>query len=163
MYSFRSCLSLGHNDSWFSDWSLFWIVNYRSAGCKVLRVTAMKSSVFRDIMVYSLVKVSQCLRGTYCLHLQGRRVSQARNHHEVGSKRSCSPCCLLPAGFIILHSIICQKIELLRKLYNFQALYWVRMFSVFFTMQIPEIKFYIAAICNSNGDINFSFSLQCRC
>jgi hypothetical protein len=53
---------------------------------------AMKSSVIREMMLYSVVKVSQCLRRTHCLQLQGRRVSQARNHHQAGSEQSCSPC-----------------------------------------------------------------------
>jgi hypothetical protein len=33
-----------------------------------------------------LLKISLCFGGTYCLHLQGGRISQARNQHEAGSK-----------------------------------------------------------------------------
>jgi hypothetical protein len=49
---------------------------------------AMKSSVFWDIMPCSSVKVNQRFGGTYRLHLQGQKVSQARNKHEAGSKQS---------------------------------------------------------------------------
>jgi hypothetical protein len=47
----------------------------------------MKSYVFWVIMSYSLLKVSEHFRWTYCLHLQGQRISQA--------KTSCSACYLL--------------------------------------------------------------------
>jgi hypothetical protein len=39
--------------------------------------------VFWDITPYSLAKVTQRFRGTCCLRLQGRRVSQV-NNHEAG-------------------------------------------------------------------------------
>jgi hypothetical protein len=41
----------------------------------------LKSSVFGYIMLSSSLKVNWHFRGT-CLHLQGRRISQARNQHE---------------------------------------------------------------------------------
>jgi hypothetical protein len=34
------------------------------------------------------VKVNQRFGGTYCLHLQGQRVSQARNHKQADSKQT---------------------------------------------------------------------------
>jgi hypothetical protein len=37
----------------------------------------LKSSVFWDVAPCSPMKVNWCLKGTYCLHLQGRRVSQS--------------------------------------------------------------------------------------
>jgi hypothetical protein len=40
----------------------------------------LKSSVFWDIAE------SRCFEGTYRLLLQGRRINQAKNQHEVGSK-----------------------------------------------------------------------------
>jgi hypothetical protein len=41
-------------------------------------------------MLYSLWKVNH-FGGTHCLYVQGRRISQARNRHEAGSKqRHCS-------------------------------------------------------------------------
>jgi hypothetical protein len=42
----------------------------------------MKNSVFWDIMPCSHLKVNRSLRGTYRLHLQGRRINQARNQPE---------------------------------------------------------------------------------
>jgi hypothetical protein len=50
-------------------------------------LTAMivNSSIFQDIMPCSLVEVKRHFRGTYCLLLQGQRVSQMRNQHEAGS------------------------------------------------------------------------------
>jgi hypothetical protein len=38
-----------------------------------------KSTIIWDITPCSPLKVNQCFRGTYRLHLQGRRISQARN------------------------------------------------------------------------------------
>jgi hypothetical protein len=57
------------------------------AGSEVLTVVVMKSYFFWDIMLCSPLKVSQRFRWTYYLHLQGQRISQARNQ----------PLCLLPA------------------------------------------------------------------
>jgi hypothetical protein len=39
-------------------------------------------------MLYSLLKVNRSVRGTYHIHLQGQRVSHAKNHHEAGSKHT---------------------------------------------------------------------------
>jgi hypothetical protein len=47
----------------------------------------MKSSVLWDMTPCSLLEVNQSFRGTCYLHLQGCRVSQARNQHETGSKQ----------------------------------------------------------------------------
>jgi hypothetical protein len=48
-----------------------------SFGFEVLRVVAIRSSIFGDIMLCGLVKVNQHLGGTYSLHLQGQRLNQA--------------------------------------------------------------------------------------
>jgi hypothetical protein len=45
----------------------------------------MKNFVFWDIMPCSPLKVDRCYGGTSRLHLQGRRISQARNKLEVGA------------------------------------------------------------------------------
>jgi hypothetical protein len=45
-------------------------------------------SVFWDIMPNSTMKANRLFGGTCRLHLQGWRISQARNLHEVGSKQS---------------------------------------------------------------------------
>jgi hypothetical protein len=57
----------------------------RYVGFKVLTAVVMKSSVFWDTMVCS------SFRGTSHLHLQVRRISQARNQHESRWQgRACS-------------------------------------------------------------------------
>jgi hypothetical protein len=48
----------------------------------------MYSYVFWDITPCSPLKVNRRLRRICRLHLQGWRISQARNHHEAGSKQS---------------------------------------------------------------------------
>jgi hypothetical protein len=47
----------------------------------------MKSFIFWDTMMCSLLKGNRHFGGTYCLHLQGHNVSQAKNHHEAGSSK----------------------------------------------------------------------------
>jgi hypothetical protein len=47
-----------------------------------------KSSVFWNIMPCSRKEVNQYFRGMCHLHLQGQRISQARNQHEAGCKQS---------------------------------------------------------------------------
>lgn len=59
----------------------------------VLPAVVIKSSIFWDIMPYSLLKLNQCRRGTCRLHFRGQRICQARNQHEAGI------CCLFHAGF----------------------------------------------------------------
>jgi hypothetical protein len=49
----------------------------------------MKSSIFWDITPYSPMKVNWRFGGICRLHLQGRRISRARNQHEAGSSRTC--------------------------------------------------------------------------
>jgi hypothetical protein len=51
-------------------------VNYLSIESSILSI---KNSVFWDITRCSSVKIYQGLEGTYRLHLQGQRTSQARN------------------------------------------------------------------------------------
>jgi hypothetical protein len=46
------------------------------------------SSIFWDMMPCSLLKVNWSFRGTCHLHLQGWRISQARNQREVGGKHT---------------------------------------------------------------------------
>jgi hypothetical protein len=55
---------------------------------QVLTAVIMNSSIFWDIMPCSLVKDNQHFGGTYHIHLQGWRVSQARNQHGVGKMQS---------------------------------------------------------------------------
>jgi hypothetical protein len=51
-------------------------------GFDVVTAVVMKNSIFGDIMMCSLLKVSLCFGGTCRLHLQGQTISQARNQHE---------------------------------------------------------------------------------
>jgi hypothetical protein len=48
-------------------------------------VVAMKSTIFWDITPCSLVGVYRRSVGTYCLHLEDRRVSQESNQQEASS------------------------------------------------------------------------------
>jgi hypothetical protein len=47
----------------------------------------LRSSVFWDITPCSPLKVNQNFGGTCRLHLQGRKISQARNQRDAGSKQ----------------------------------------------------------------------------
>jgi hypothetical protein len=67
----------------------------------VLKAVATESSVFWDIIPCSLVEANQHSGEPYCFHPQSRRVCQARNHHESGSKQSSCAYCLLHAGFLL--------------------------------------------------------------
>jgi hypothetical protein len=46
------------------------------------------------------LKVNRRFGGTYRIHLQEQIISQARNQHEAGSKKT-SACYLLHAGFLL--------------------------------------------------------------
>jgi hypothetical protein len=59
-----------------------------SVGFEVLTAVVMKSSIFWDKTPCSPLKPIRCFGGTRRLHLQGRRISHARNHHEAGTKQS---------------------------------------------------------------------------
>jgi hypothetical protein len=58
---------------------------------EVLTPMVMKGSIFWDTTPCSLLKDKQCFGGTCPLHLQGQRISQARNQCEAGSKQSKWP------------------------------------------------------------------------
>jgi hypothetical protein len=47
----------------------------------------MKSYIFWDMTARSPMKVDRRFGGIYSLHLQGRRVSQVRNHHDAGNRQ----------------------------------------------------------------------------
>jgi hypothetical protein len=51
-------------------------------GFEVLTVVVMKSTVFWYITLCSMLKVNRDFGGIYCHHVQGRRISQARNQCE---------------------------------------------------------------------------------
>jgi hypothetical protein len=52
------------------------------AGLGILTAVVMKSSILWDITLRSPLKVNQRFGGTCHLHLQGRRIGQARNQYE---------------------------------------------------------------------------------
>jgi hypothetical protein len=47
-------------------------------------------------MPCSIFEDNQCFEGTSCLHLQGQRISQARNQNKAGIEQ-----CLIHAGFLL--------------------------------------------------------------
>jgi hypothetical protein len=57
-------------------------------GIKISTTKYFKSAVFWDITPWSPLKVNRRFGGTYCLHLQGRRISEASNQRERVGKRS---------------------------------------------------------------------------
>jgi hypothetical protein len=59
-------------------------------GFEVLIAVVMKSSAFWDIMPYSQFKVNRRFGVTCRLSPKGRRISQARDQHEAGSKQTRS-------------------------------------------------------------------------
>jgi hypothetical protein len=66
----------------------------------------MKSIIFWDVTPCSLLRLNQRFGGTYRLHLQGRRISLARNQRE---SRWQAELCLTLNG---LRGVISQKIVL---------------------------------------------------
>jgi hypothetical protein len=66
------------------------------AGFEVLTAVTMKSSIFWYITPCCSVKVNQRFGVTYRFHLQGRRIRQAIDQHELGRKQS-----MIHAGFLL--------------------------------------------------------------
>jgi hypothetical protein len=91
-------------------------------GFGILTAVVLNSSIFWDITTCSPVKVNWLFRGTCRLHLQGRRISQARNQCE--SRWQAAWLILRPwrwrrhvpqkrrLNFNGLHDVISQKTEL---------------------------------------------------
>jgi hypothetical protein len=57
---------------------------FKSVGFQVLTAVVMKSTIFWNIILRSLLKVNRHFRGNCRLYLQGPRISQARNHRKSG-------------------------------------------------------------------------------
>jgi hypothetical protein len=49
---------------------------------------AIRSNIFLGVTPFRPADVHGCLGGMYCLHLQGKRIRQASNREEAGSKQS---------------------------------------------------------------------------
>jgi hypothetical protein len=60
-------------------------------GFEVLTADVMNSSIFWDITRCSPFKVNRHFGGTCCLHLHGRRKSQARNQREASTTQRYIP------------------------------------------------------------------------
>jgi hypothetical protein len=59
------------------------VVDYISVEVpEILTAVVMKSSIFSDITLCSPLRVNWCIGATRRLHLQGQRISQARNQRE---------------------------------------------------------------------------------
>jgi hypothetical protein len=50
---------------------------------EVLTAVVMRSSIFWDITLYSMLKINRRFGGTCCLHLHGGRTNQVRNQLEL--------------------------------------------------------------------------------
>jgi hypothetical protein len=66
-----------------------------AVGVEVLKTVIMKKSVFWVTMQCSLFKISLYLGATFRLHLQGRRINQARSQHDADSKQVRSTCLMM--------------------------------------------------------------------
>jgi hypothetical protein len=64
-------------------------------GFEVPTAVVMKSSIYWDVTPCSPLKVNRRFGETYSLHLQGRRISRARNQHKEDTKQGCSTCWFL--------------------------------------------------------------------
>jgi hypothetical protein len=65
-----------------------WYCHYYYLGFEVLTAAVKKGSISWNITPCSLFKVNGSFGGICHLHLQGRRISQARNQREAGGKES---------------------------------------------------------------------------
>jgi hypothetical protein len=63
---------------------------------------SIKSTIaFWIVMPCSLIEVCQCFRGTYCLHLQSQKLSQARSRQQIFLLLLA---CLLASWLLAVHS-----------------------------------------------------------
>jgi hypothetical protein len=74
----------------------------KCVGFEVLTAVVVKSCIFWDVTPCSPLKLNRRFGGTCRLHLQGRRISQARNQREAGGKLNG------------LHAVTSQKVELFK-------------------------------------------------
>jgi hypothetical protein len=83
----------------------------KEVGLEVLTEAVMKSTIFWYIKPCNPLKVNSRFRGTYHLHIQGQRISQAR--YQCESRRYIPPKHQLT--FNGLHGVISQKLVLFTK------------------------------------------------
>jgi hypothetical protein len=77
--------------------------NLQYVGFADVGTVTMNSSLFWDMTPCSPVKVNRRFGRTYRLHLEGRRVSQARNQHVAGSQQRAT---LMVAGYWLVSCIV---------------------------------------------------------
>jgi hypothetical protein len=61
---------------------LIFVTKLHYVGFEVLAAVVMKTTIFCDITPCSPLEYNRRFKGTYRLHLQGRRISRTRNQHE---------------------------------------------------------------------------------
>jgi hypothetical protein len=86
-----------HRRIWYSDKQSN---NLMIVAFEVLRAVVMNNSSIWNITLRCPFKVNRRFGGTYRLHLQGRRVSQARNQREVDSEQN-SATYTFQSGFLL--------------------------------------------------------------
>jgi hypothetical protein len=57
------------------QWQALVYMIMNCVGFEVLTVVVMKSTIFWDITPCSLLRINRCFGGTYCLQLQGQKIS----------------------------------------------------------------------------------------
>jgi hypothetical protein len=77
-----SCSKIGPPPPQNCDFLKNSIDNFDNVGFEVLTVVVMKSTIFWDITPCSPLSVNRRFEGTYRHHLQGRKISWARNQRE---------------------------------------------------------------------------------
>jgi hypothetical protein len=103
-----------------------------NVGFDVFTPVVMKFSIFWDIAPYSPLIVNWRSGGT-CLHFQGRKISQARNHHEAGTKTTRR---YVPQE-IILHIFHIFQYLSPRK---FTQIYRSVIWTLYYTMQAVRLR-----------------------
>jgi hypothetical protein len=95
-----------------------WNLQLQRVEFEVLIAVVIKTSIFWDITPCSPFKVNRHIGGIFRLHLQERRISEAKNQPEAGSKQSSGGDMFLQKLWLTfngLHGVISQKIELFNK------------------------------------------------
>jgi hypothetical protein len=77
------------------------IFQNKTLGFEVVTPVVMKSSTFWYIMPHSPQKVKRNFGGPFRLHLQGRKISQARNQCENSLQAELLTCYLHQGGFLL--------------------------------------------------------------
>jgi hypothetical protein len=88
----------------FENWSLALSEECRlSTGFEVRTPVIINSYIFSDIKLCSLLKVNRRFGGEYRPHVQGRRLSQARNQRKAGIRAQDDKISQLQQESSVLH------------------------------------------------------------